>query len=149
MSFTYEDETGQEFNRETQNDLYISAGLNLTMFNNKLQILPSAVYHKLQSTELQGFGTNDLQLGASFVLFEKVWVSGAYHTGMNSLGMRIYNSTDVRVGVNLKNGLRISGRLEFPTSLLMNSASTNGGIMLGYRVSNGDENPYLGRRHFF
>jgi type IX secretion system PorP/SprF family membrane protein len=152
VPFTYEDENGNEYSGESRKDLYISAGLNLTMFDNKLQILPSAVYHKRQSTELQRvFEGNDLEIGASFVLFEKVWVSGAYHSAVEGFNRNIsVDAADIRVGVNLKNGLRISGKLEFPLSQLRNgyNSNTNGGIMLGYRISKGSENLNLGRRHF-
>lgn len=149
VGFTLEDENGNEYRFTTQNDLYLSGGLNFEMLNGKLRILPSATYHKLLYSELFVSNVDDVELGASFVLYDKVWIGGAYEMYLRNFSLFSMDRANAWVGVDLKHGLRVSGKIEWTLTELSSVSRVQGGIMLGYRFSKDNDNLSLGRRNFF
>ena len=155
VPYIYTDNFGTEFQNYTKNDIYISGGLNRSVFNGKLQILPALTYHRTSQASLWNSRIHDIDLGASFIFFDKIRFGSTFHTTIESItqgpDLMRFHALDLRLGVNLKNGLRIGTVLESHISRLNNRgfSTLNGGITLGYRVSNSSEIPYLGTRHFF
>jgi type IX secretion system PorP/SprF family membrane protein len=149
IGFTLEDNWGTKYNHRTENEFYISGGLNFEMLNGKFRVLPSATYHKLLNQELSLSIKGDVELGASFVLYDRVWFGGAYEVYLTRLNAVSVDYANAWVGVDLKHGLRVSGKIEWATTQLVNSTHVQGGLMLGYRFSKDNENLNLGRRNFF
>ena len=150
LPWTYQSSNGLKSTGYSKRDLYISGGLNFEVFSGKLQILPSAIYHKTSTLTVFEVLNHNLDINASFVLFEKLWIGSGYKTNISNLGFGSVDAINASVGYNLKNGLRVSAQLEWATTELMNlNNRAIGGIMLGYRMLKNNDNLSFGRRNFF